>query len=157
MNYTDALIIRTGLKDLMAKSILENVLGQLSDGIWENSPVMAHYWPYAEIEILNNEVCIVIRKPGVSNIQDTWHTNNVYNNWFLRRDKLNCDPLKIKRWFADKIHKIVSQERKYYPDHGIKFNAKCDVSLNFMYDHNENGRVNYKVSEAYTVYRSLMA
>ena len=156
MTSNETLVISTGMKDLVSKSILDNVLGQLSDGMWENSKTMEHYWPFVEIKMVEDDVCIVIRKPGVSNIQDKWHTNNTYNNWFLRNDKLNCDPIKIKKWFANKIHRIVSENAKDYPNSGIKFSAKCEASLDYMYDYTTSGR-DHKVSEAYAVYKSLNA
>ena len=33
-NTFDSIVISTGLVDLTSKSVLENVLGQLSDGMW---------------------------------------------------------------------------------------------------------------------------
>ena len=39
--------IPIGLKDEKTKDILNAVVGQLSDGIWENSPGMERYWRFA--------------------------------------------------------------------------------------------------------------
>lgn len=149
------LVINTGLKDKTSESILLNVIGQLSDGMWENSRVMEHYWPFVDIDTDDKgEVRILIHLPGSENYTTYGHPNNYYNNWFINYDKLSKEPVKIKRWFADKIHKLVTEERKNYPNRGIKFNGRCDVSLNYMYDHNVSGR-GHLVSEAYNVYKHL--
>ena len=148
------LVIRTGMKDLVSKSILDNVLGQLSDGMWENSKSMEHYWPFAEIEMIDNEVCVVIYKPGSSKRFSYGRVNDCCTNWFTRWDKLNSDPTKIKKWFARKIKAIVNENAKDYPNLGIKFSQKCDVALDYM--SNSNG-INHKVCEAYNAYKILRA
>lgn len=148
-------VINTGLKDKTSESILLNVIGQLSDGMWENSRVMEHYWPFVNIDTDDKgEVRILILLPGSEDYKTYFHHNSSYNNWFIYCNKLNKDPVKIKRWFADKIHRLVTEERKDYPNKGIKFNGKCDVSLCYMYDHNVSGR-DHLVSEAYNVYKHL--
>ena len=153
----DTIIIHTGMNDLVSKSILNNDLGQLSDGMWENSSTMAHYWPYVEIEMVDKEVCIVIYKPG-SSCKIFLRENNCFNNWFVRMDKMDCDITKIKKWFAGKIKAIVNENAKDYPNRGIKFNAKCDADLDYMsmMDADHNYR-DHKVSEAYAVYKALNA
>ena len=149
------LVISTGLTDNTSKSVLQNVLGQLSDGMWENSRTMEHYWPFVDIGTNDKgEVCIIVRLPGSESYQNYFHSNDCCNNWFIRWDKMNKDTVKIKQWFADKIRKIVNEEKRNYPNRGIKFTSKCDVSLAYMYDHNEQGR-DHLVSEAYRVYAAL--
>lgn len=156
MTNNNSFIIHTGLNDKTSESILLNVQGQLSDGMWENSRMMEHYWPFFDIKTDDKgEVCIVVNLPGHEDYRTYYHSNDCYNNWFIRYDKLNKDSVQIKKWFADKIKKIVSQEKKDSSNKEIKFNNKCDVSLNYMYDHNESGR-NHKVYEAYRVYEALV-
>ena len=46
---TTKVLVATGLKGYKNYSILNNIIGQLSDGMWENSRVAEHYWPYVEI------------------------------------------------------------------------------------------------------------
>ena len=40
---TTKILVATGLKGRVNYSILNNVIGQLSDGMWENSRVAEHY------------------------------------------------------------------------------------------------------------------
>lgn len=153
MNNSDNLVIFTGLVDSVSKSVLENVIGQLSDGMWENSSAMTHYWPFVEIEMRNGQVCFVITKKDESYC---WSHGGYGYNYFVNSMKMNKDVKKIKNWFADKIKAIVNEYRKDYPNKEIKFNAKCNKGIGYMYYHNEDGSYrDIKVCEAYAVYKHL--
>lgn len=146
---TDCLVIQTGLKDSVSRSVLQNVIGQLSDGIWENSRAMEHYWPFVSVEMIDGQVCLVISENA--------RYHGYTQNYFYAPSKMNKDGTKIKKWFADKIKAIVNQERKDFPDNGIKFNDKCDKDLLYMDYRNEDGSYNrgITVREAYVVYKYL--
>ena len=146
-NKEDSFVIATGLVDSVSKSVLQNVLGQLSDGIWENSSTMTHYWPFVKIEMRDGQVCFVINKG--SNSYRGKHGCGY--NYFVNPCKMNMNENKIKTWFADKIKAIVNENKKDYPNKEIKFNAKCDKSLDYMYYTNRD----ILVSEAYSVYKHL--
>lgn len=148
---TDCLVIPTGLKDSVSRSVLQSVIGQLSDGIWENSRIMNHYWPFVKVEMIDGQVCLVISKNGI------YRYPNSMTNYFFDPAKMNKDGTKIKKWFADKIKAIVNQERKDFPDKGIKFNDKCDKDLCYMDHRNEDGSYNRDITvrEAYVVYKCL--
>ena len=155
LDTTKELVIPTNLNGKVAKNVLLNVMGQLSDGMWENSRMMEHYWPFADIESdENNDVYIVIHKPG--NDCNYHHPNTGWNNYFTRSDKLARDTKKIKEWFADKIRKIVAEERKDEPGRNLKFKADNDTTLNYMssYDKEDDYRA-MTVAEAYSVYKVL--
>lgn len=154
LNDGKEMVIATGCKGKVAKNILLNVMGQLSDGMWENSRTMEHYWPFADIESDDEgNVYIVIHKPGSKH---TYRENDSYNNWFVRWDKLNCKNDSIKQWFADKIKKIVAEERKDEPGRNLKFKVDNDTTLNYMssYDKEDDYRA-MTVAEAYSVYKVL--
>lgn len=150
VNNQSEMLIATGLKGGVAKSILENVIGQLSDGMWENSRVMEHYWPYADIVMDDDDnVYIVIHKPGSKAVSKYY---DAYSNYFLYR--LNSNELAIRQWFADKIKKIVAQERKdrkNEPGCDLRFRADINTELDYMglYDRP------ITVAEAYSVYKTL--
>ena len=72
-------LIDTGLAGDKAKDILDSVIGQMSDGMWENSPAMEHYWPFIDVEMKGRRVyfavstepwrkkpCFVKKQPGIS-------------------------------------------------------------------------------------------
>lgn len=88
MNNSDNLVIFTGLVDSVSKSVLENVIGQLSDGMWENSSAMTHYWPFVEIEMRNGYVCFVITKKDESYC---WNRGGYGYNYFVSPWKMNKD------------------------------------------------------------------
>ena len=54
--------INTGLKGQVALSVLNSVMGQLSDGIWENSPNMTSYWKDLRIANDNNFIVFVVQE-----------------------------------------------------------------------------------------------
>ena len=147
------MLIATGLKGQVNYSILDNVIGQLSDGMWENSPTASHYWPFAEIKMDENDnVFIVIYKPG-SNKEYCCRDNNIVNNWFVRWDKMNCDRSKIRNYFVKKIQQLVSDERKSYPNRNIKFSSNCNTKSNYFWNGATNE--NHTISDIYNTYKTL--
>lgn len=83
--------IDTGLSGPVPSAILNSVLGQLSDGKWENTPGMEKYWKYVDIAESGGQLVIVVddsRRSGFSGRDDTW----------------------VKNFFADKIKNLVYDE-----------------------------------------------
>lgn len=89
----NAIVIKTGLSDSKAQDILDSVIGQMSDGIWENSSRMNRYWKYADIIKEGSEIAIKISYP------------NSYENGFKGKSENE-----IKKFFAQKIKQIVKEE-----------------------------------------------
>jgi hypothetical protein len=145
---SDTLIINTGLNDRASLNVLKSTLGQLSDGIWENNSVARHYWKFADVKMIGNQVCLVIDK---DTFDGHWCPTE---NFFKTR--LSFDPAAIKKYFAKKIQAVVRQEAKDYPEAGIKFTAKCDASLDYMYDY-DNHDNKIRACDAYKVYKALKA
>lgn len=84
-------IIKTGLVGRIGKDILEAVMGQLSDGKWENSPGMEKYWEYASINTCGNDAVILIDDgygSGYRGKNDAW----------------------VKNYFANKIKQVAYDE-----------------------------------------------
>lgn len=134
--------ISTGLKGSMAYNVLANVLGQLSDGIWENSNAMRNYWPYVRIELVDdNDVNIVID-------ECLYGSRGGYNKF------RTMNATSIKDWFAKKAKSVVNHEAKDYPTRSLSFNKKNDEELDYMYDHfDRNGKI--RVCDVYEVYNAL--
>lgn len=141
--FSEARAISTGLKGKMAYNVLSNVIGQLSDGIWENSRVMCHYWPYANISMNDDESVDIV-------IDERWtNGRSGYCNKFK-----GMSPADIKDWFAKKAKAVVNNEAKDCPNRNLKFNKKNNEVLDYMSDHlNPDGRI--KVSDVYEVYKAL--
>lgn len=93
-------VVKTGLsKSKVVNDILNSVIGQMSDGIWENSSYMAGYWNFVEINKDNN-ICLCDRPWD-------WEGRNTLNNKFYGMSDKD-----VKTFFAKKIKKIVSEELK---------------------------------------------
>lgn len=84
--FTDTGIPATDRKSF---EILESVIGQLSDGIWENSPGMGKYWKNLHIDTRDGNIII----------------NETYNSPF-RLD----DQKKVLEFFANKVKQIIKTE-----------------------------------------------
>ena len=150
-NESNTRIINTGLTDSASLDVLLSTLGQLSDGIWENSNVAEHYWPFAEVEMIDGEVCLVIKKESYDIRSGNRRPTE---NYF--RTRLHLDPTAIKKYFANKVRAVVRENAKDYPTRGIKCTAKCEVALDYMsdYDNHDN---DIRACDAHKVYKALIA
>ena len=154
--YTNTITVNTGLTDDIALEVLDNVIGQMSDGMWENSRIMEHYWPFVKIEKVEGKVCIVI---DATNNSSAYHPNNSWNNWFIRYDKLGKDRGKIKEFFAKKIRKIVNENAKDCNWKNKRMSLKNDTTLDYMHSYRKNENGDYTpitVADTYRVYKALI-
>jgi hypothetical protein len=95
-------VIETELTSNKDYEILNSVLGQLSDGMWENSPRMNKYWLNISTEFIDGKVYIIVNHQSyISHCKQ-----NIVNPFY------NMDDFNIKFWFATKIKQIVKQEEK---------------------------------------------
>ena len=106
-------IIDTGLPATKENDeIISSVFGQLSDGIWENSPRMNGYWMFATNKKYNGKVVLVVDKtPGSwlgSNSPKALGHRYLYPN--VNNPYLHMSDEKIIAWFANKIKYIVKLE-----------------------------------------------
>lgn len=98
--------IGTGLTSHDNKNweVLQSVLGQLSDGIWENSPACTCYWVCADIGEHDYEVTI--------NVSEKW-----YENWSgesIKNRYRDMTDDKILEYFARKIDQIIKIFKDYH-------------------------------------------
>lgn len=150
-NESNTCIINTGLTDSASLNVLLSTLGQLSDGIWENSNVARHYWKFADIDMIDGEVCLVIKKDSY---ESYGRNSRPIENYF--RTRMHLDPIAIKKYFANKVRAVVRENAKDYPDAGIKCSAKCEVALDYMSDY-DNRDNEIRACDAYRVYKALIA
>jgi hypothetical protein len=143
-NKENIVVINTGLTDSASLNVLKSTIGQLSDGIWENSRKAEQYWPFADAEMIDGNVCLVISN-------DLYKGRHYFNGF---RVNLAMDPVRIKDYFAKKIRAVVRENAKDYPDAGIKCTAKCNVALDYMsdYDNHDN---EIRACDAHKVYAAL--
>lgn len=76
------------LENSTRAKIITSVLGQLSDGMWENSSAMDKYWKYAKVEGTQLILKTDTYKSGFYNKTEEW----------------------IKNWFANKLKQAVQDE-----------------------------------------------
>lgn len=104
--------IKTGLVRSNYKTILDSVMGQLSDGMWENSPAMAKYWNNAGIseDAATGEVLIHI-------------SDGCFSGFCGKSDD------EIKNWFADKVKQIVKAE---FDNSSIGWKRNCPEVSDYL-------------------------
>lgn len=101
--------IITGFKSKIALEILDSVIGQLSDGMWENSPRMEKYWKFVEC-VRKNDNTVVLKIDSRATIY--------YFHDFLANGFYQMTDVEILNWFANKIKQIVKEECK---DNNLNF------------------------------------
>lgn len=124
-------IIDTGLQGPIQKDILDSVLGQISDGYWENSPRMDMYWRNIDTELQGDKVVFSI-KP---------HTFP----WYAMSDD------QIKQWFAKKIKFLIKEEFGKSRDVWNRMNTKLKTDY---LSHKSPSQTT--VADCYYAYDTLM-
>lgn len=130
--------IETNIDPEVANIILDSVLGQMSDGIWENTPGMYKYWLPVEAE--GTELVIKTGNPS-------WggkYYDNPYNT---------MSDTEIKKYFANKLKTIV---REYLNDNNLNpykgFNEDNEEECTYL----SRGGNEITVGDAYKAYKALL-
>lgn len=89
------------------RDILDSVLGQMSDGIWENSPAMDKMWSNMDFQQLHDKI-VMATPEGYVNWNNTWGRNN---GWYGKTDE------EVRNYLARKIKQVIKTEQE---DGGIK-------------------------------------
>ena len=135
-------IIYTPFYSNKAREVFSSVLGQMSDGIWENSDRMNKYWRFAEIKVApNNHVYIEIENvSGKSNYDYRWTENG-----FSR-----MTDEEVLQFFATKIKYIMQLDlRDANVSDGWKRN-NTEFMSNYLNYHEK-----ISVAEVYCIYDIL--
>ena len=139
------LIIPTGLKGEKARDILDAIIGQMSDGMWENSPAMEHYWRFINVEKIGKELAFVVNRT-----QGEWEAggrpghNHFTENYFMT--KLGGKEDAIKQFMAKKLKAIAKEEIKDEHD-PIGWERNNEM---------ESGYLAGTISDVYFVYETLL-
>lgn len=132
--------IKTGFSasDKKAKEILDSVIGQLSDGIWENSPGMGKYWQNIDIITEGDDIVISVK-------------DSYGSPYYELRDEERAE--KISNFFANKIKQIIKIEKEddYTSDaKNLEWKRDCEAVTEYMgYDEK------ITVKDCYRVYDKL--
>ena len=154
-NYERKLDLGISTRDETAqkdKAVLDSVMGQLSDGMWENSRAMEKYWH--SVEFGQNESGGVElrfdgsyreRIPKTVKVGGKWTTINQYNHKWSGYGGM--DSAAARDFFAKKIKQVFNEERKSDPSIG-KWSADNNTKMEFMH----NG---VTVADAYSLWKRL--
>ena len=127
-------IIKTGLGPHY-KDMLDAVIGQMSDGYWENTPMMRGYWKFVTTGTAGNEVTLNVDE--VSGARDG--DRRIENRFYGMSDDA------VKKFFADKIKFLIKEE-------GL---GKWDRGNESETDYLSYGKPRYRVKDCYYAYEVL--
>ncbi len=135
-------IVHTSLYSQIAYDALESVMGQLSDGYWENSPRMQKYWSFADIgRAADGEVVIEVDTAGKVWVDRTWR---YYSNPYAE-----MTDIEILKFFANKMKAVAKVEMKD-KNAGDQWRRDSGMELHYLSQWSE-----LAVSEVYCVYEAL--
>jgi len=138
INKEEARIVDTGLYGEINKDILESVIGQISDGIWENSPGMEGYWMGADID----DDCNIITSSDM--YIKSWKN-------YIKNPYYNMTDTEVRRYFANKIKQICQE---YLNDNNLNpytgWNADSEEVCTYL----GHGR-DVTIADAYAAYKAL--
>ena len=139
------LTIPTGLKGEKAREILDSIIGQMSDGMWENSPVMEHYWRFINVEDVGGELAFI-----VDGTRGEWEAgsrpgnNHFTENYFMT--KLGGKADAIKQFMEKKLKAVAKEEIK----------DENDPLGWYRNNEMESGYLAGTISDVYFVYETLL-
>ena len=123
-------IVKLGLGKRF-KDMIAAVIGQMSDGYWENTPRMKGYWVFADADTQGDE-CVLEISPR------TWDSVHNANNLWAAMDDAH-----VKRFLADKIKFLIKEE-------GFKWDRAGTEETDYLSYSDP-----YKVKDCYYAYEVL--
>lgn len=129
------MLVSTGLSDQKAEDILNSVIGQMSDGIWENTSQMNRFWQYMDIVKQDGELFIRV---------DTDNYSSGFRGY-------SAD--EVRKFVANKVKQIA---KIYIEDYGhyvktLKWDRNCTEECNYLDYHS-----GATIQDAYRVYDKLL-
>lgn len=158
-NFAYSRFLSTPFSDKKSADVLHSVMGQLSDGIWENSTGMESYWRDCNIVTDDGgKTYFDINRFATSHLsRDRWRPQGTRNKYI----EMNND--KIRNFWADKVRTVVSTEasdaKKYKGiQYGSDYSWRPDnnTELAYMHSYDEGDkRTPVTVGDAYKVWAAL--
>ena len=134
-----------GLKDEKSQDVINGVVGQLSDGMWENSPGMERYWKFTDGTDGNGNIIVY---DGYVSVDEYAGMNRYgtkrYNTKWIYSAFSRMDDTAVKKYFATKIKQIVKEE-------GLEWNRNNTQPCEYLDYHS-----GVTVRDAYRVYDRLL-
>lgn len=128
-------LVSTGLSDAKAEDVLNSVIGQMSDGIWENTSQMDRYWKNLEI----------VKKDGELYIQAN---TDSYSSGFK-----GYTEDEIRKFVANKVKQIAKMYIEDYKGSAkdLAWDRNCTVKCDYLDYHS-----GATIQDAYRVYDKLL-
>lgn len=134
--------IHTHLYSQTAYDALDALMGQISDGYWENSPRMEKYWNFAKIcRSLNGEITFEIERDRY--VWDKWSHRMTTNPYCNMTDD------SIREFFANKLKKIAKVEMED-ENAGNQWQRDNEMKIHYL-----SREVDLEVSDIYCIYEML--
>lgn len=136
----DTIKIKTGLKGQTYLDVLQGVMGQLSDGIWENSRsyTINHVWRECDIVEEDNEIAI-----------------EVPNHFYVLFNCTVNDTQAVKTWFAKKVKAVVKEYIKDHSNENCEWSRDCKSQVRYFHGNWEK-RIWPSIADAYNAYDTLL-
>ena len=140
-------IIHTSLYGTQAYAVIDGVHGQLSDGLYENSPGYDKYWTNFDVEIADDgEVVFKV------NAEYGYH----YYNRYLDNPFKNMSDNEFKTWIARKIKAVVNDERKNRIEFGSWDRRNIDHTSLYLGHADEKYGPVVTIADIYCTYEALL-
>lgn len=136
-------IVSTGLSGIKNEEILDSVIGQMSDGIWENSPGMEGYWMPVNID---NCDILVDNNQFIKYGTDRYGASKYIDNKYYRKSDGE-----VRRFFANKIKQITQE---YLNDNNLNPYSDWRPDNDEVCDYLDRGS-GVTVGDAYKAYKAL--
>lgn len=105
-----------------ALEVLQSVIGQISDGIWENTDSYTSYWYCADIKVIDGSICIVIEDSPYFSYFGHYRKNNYYR----------MSDNEVRKFFANKLRTIIRTEQKDNPNMDLSFKSANNTISNYI-------------------------
>lgn len=105
-----------------ALEIMRSVLGQLGDGIWENTNAYTSYWYCANIVDDNGFVAIALNADSYYSYCHNWYINKYYR-------MTDAD---VRKFFRNKLRTIVRHEANDNPMYDYSFTRDNAMTLGYI-------------------------
>ena len=126
--------------------VISSVLGQLSDGIWENSSAMDKYWMFADVDGTNLSIDDEAFRDETGWGRYGSTRKRTQNGFYGKSEK------EIKDWFANKAKQVVKiWAEDYGKDHKAVWDRNNTDEVTYMGHHN----MDITVADVYECYDFL--
>lgn len=153
-------ILATPLEGETEADVISSVMGQLSDGIWENSPAMESYWRMCEpFKADDGKTYMkVSKKMDYVDYTDHRGLRHFKNNKYASLTNAG-----VRNFWGNKVKQVVDIERRdsknsalFKGDEDYSWRPDNKTELQYMHSYREGGK-NPTVGDAYKVWAKLVA